>query len=320
MEPKEGVRMLELKFNRKTIRGSLARQLLKLVRRIPSTEDRTKVNFGWLYTTQLSADFQFPKSMEVSSIQLQHARLEWIQKKNEPADFLVIQLHGGAYMSGYSDTYRRSAIQYLKITQRTSVMSVDYRLAPEHPYPAALEDAFDAYQMALKLGYSASRIIVVGDSAGGGLALALGLYLRDRQLVLPKAIITMSAWTDLAGEGESYLRNNMMDPLLGDKSAPLDVLAYAKPEELHDPYVSPAYGKYHDFTHLMMHVGSYEILESDTLTVAKKAAMAGNPVDVTIYRGMFHVFQLAFSLIPEAKKAWREIGHYIARQFGYNDR
>lgn len=311
--------MLKLKFNHKTIRGSLARQLLRLLHLIPNSQERNRVNFGRLYTTRLSSDYAFPKGIEVTKTPVGKASVEIVQKTTEPSNNLIIQFHGGAYVSGYSDTYRKSALHYLKITQETSVMSLDYRLAPENPYPAALEDALAAYDYAIHLGYDPKRIIVVGDSAGGGLALALGLFLRDQQRELPRAIITLSAWTDLAGEGQSYLVNDSLDPLLGAGSAPLDKKAYADPELWKDPYVSPAYGEYHDFTHLMMHVGSYEILESDTLTVAKKAAAAGNHVEVTIYRGMFHVFQLAFSLIPEAKKAWREIEDFIARMFGYTE-
>ena len=319
-ESEAGEGMLQIKFNRKTIRGSLARQLLKLLHRMKNVQQQSLVNFGRLYTTHLSADFDFPKNIEVTKVKTGNASVEIIQKKGDDHRYLIIQLHGGAYVSGYNDTYRRSALNYLKITQKTSVMSLDYRLAPKNPYPAALEDADAAFQYAIQLGYSPERLILVGDSAGGGLALALGLYLRDQQRELPKAIITMSAWTDLAGEGESYLVNDTLDPLLGAGTAPLDKKAYAKPEMWKDPYVSPAYGDYHNFTHLMMHVGSYEILESDTLTVAKKASDAGNPVKVTIYRGMFHVFQLAFSLIPEAKKAWQEIDNFIAEMFGYADK
>ncbi|MDP3129752.1 MAG: alpha/beta hydrolase fold domain-containing protein, partial [Bacillota bacterium] len=158
--------------------------------------------------------------------------------------------------------------------------------------------------------------IVVGDSAGGGLALALGLWLRAQKIALPKAIITMSAWTDLAQEGESYLRNFTLDPLLGAGTNPLDVRAYAGTHDLHEPTISPAYGTFNGFPPMMMHVGSFELLESDTLTVARKASEVGVDVSVSIYRGMFHVFQLAFDLIPEAAKAWTEIGDFIQGQFG----
>jgi acetyl esterase/lipase len=224
-------------------------------------------------------------------------------------------LHGGAYVKSLNDTYRRSAIRYLKISHGANVFSLDYRVAPLHPFPAALDDALAAYEYLLQSGYESNRIIVVGDSAGGGLALALVMKLRDTLQPLPQAIITMSAWTDLAGEGESYLRNQSLDPMLGQNTLPLKHNDYVGDFDIKNPYISPAYGTFEGFPTLMMHVGSHEVLESDTLSVAKKASDAGVTVKVTIYKGMFHVFQLAFDLIPEAKKAWKEIADFFDTHF-----
>ncbi len=309
--------MLKIQFNRKTIRGTMASQLLKIVNQLPFIKEHGPVDLGSVYTTTLSETFSYPKGLTSEWIPLSHARVERLFRSGKQSQNVILQFHGGAYVFGYSDTYRRSAVQYNKISCGCDIYSLDYRLAPKHPYPAALEDAIESYQLLLSKGYHGDQIIVVGDSAGGGLALALGLYLRDHQIILPRAIITMSAWTDLAAEGESYIRNQYLDPLLGHGTVPLDVLAYAGTKEMiKHPYVSPAYGEYHNFTTLMMHVGTDEVLESDTLTVAKKAANAGNEVSMTLYRGMFHVFQLAFNLIPEAKKSWKIISEYIQSQFG----
>jgi acetyl esterase/lipase len=306
--------MLHIKFNRRTIRGSLARQLLMLAR-IGSKDLEQTSHYGRLYTTRLSDNFRFPKGIRAEWHTHKTAKMELIYRADDKPRYLIIQFHGGAYQYGYSDSYRRSALKYLSITCETKVLSLDYRLAPEHSHPSALEDAIMCYDYALQMGYDPEKIIVVGDSAGGGLALALGLYLRDHHLPLPKAMITMSAWTDLAADGESYIRNKSRDPLLGERIETLDVAGIIGETDVYDPYISPAYGSYEGFCDLMMHVGDCEVLESDTLTVARKAAQAGNRVDVTIYRGMFHVFQLAFSLIPDAQKAWKEIGRYIAGQF-----
>lgn len=307
--------MLNLKFNRKTIRGSLARQLVKIGVMIEMHDPGVKLNFGRLYTTVLSDNFKYPKHISATWINIKTARMELIQDLRQNRVNLIIQFHGGAYVSGYNDTYRRSALKLISLSRNTAVLSLDYRLAPANPFPSALEDAILAYEYALESGYDPSRIILTGDSAGGGLALALGLYLRDHGKAMPKAIITMSAWTDLTASGESYLRNKSLDPMLGEKIDVLDVLGYAGGNDLRNPYISPAFGDYHGFCDLMMHVGSYEVLESDTLTVAKKASDQGVMVEATIYRGMFHVFQLAFGLIPDAKKAWKEIAHFINKEF-----
>jgi len=308
--------MLYLNVNRKTIRGSLAKQLLRLGRLLPNFAEHGPVNLGKLFTTEVSPAFRWPKDLRAEWVALTHARMELIHSDRGRSPNAILQLHGGAYVSGYSDMYRRSAIRYHRVSCGTDVVSLDYRLAPDHPFPAALEDAVEAYGRLVRDGYPPERIIVVGDSAGGGLALALCMRLRETGIPLPKAVVTLSAWTDLAAEGESYLRNFTLDPLLGAGTKPLDVRAYAGEHPLKDPLISPAYGDFAGFPPLMMHVGSFEMLESDTLTVARRASAAGVDVSVSIYRGMFHVFQLAFGLIPEANKAWREIGDFIQGQFG----
>ncbi len=308
--------MLDIKMQKHSIRGSLARQLLRIASRIPGIINGEDVDFGRLYTNRLTDSFKYPRKITNEWIDVGKARMEKIAYRDQKAKYCILQLHGGAYVYGYNDTYRRSALKYLHMHDEIAVFSLDYRLAPKNPYPAALEDAYAAYLRLIESGFSPESIILVGDSAGGGLALALGLYLRDNGLALPRAIVTMSAWTDLAAEGESYVRNKSLDPYLGETLKSLDVHAYAGNHDLHDPYISPAYANYHGFTDLMMHVGSYEVIESDTITVAKKADDAGNDVEVTIYNGMFHVFQLAFGLIPEARKAWKEIRKYIRSRFG----
>jgi len=307
--------MLYMHFTRKTIRGTMMKQLVRIGRLLPSILDRENVNLGKVYTTELSENYHWPKGYSAITLTYKTAKMELLTKKNHRSDHIILQLHGGAYVSGYNDMYRRSALKYHRISGGVDVISLDYRLGPKNPYPAALEDAIAAYEYLRNIGYRPNNIIFVGDSAGGGLVLALSLYLRDHNIPLPKALITMSAWTDLAGEGESYLRNYTLDPMLGVGTKPLVVRDYTGDHDLHDPYISPAYGDFHHFVPMMMHVGSYEMLESDTLTVAKKASIAGSEVSVSIYRGMFHVFQLAFGLIPEANKAWREIGDFIRGQF-----
>jgi acetyl esterase/lipase len=309
--------MLSIRFNKHTIPGSLAKQLLKIGSRLSSIKEHADVDFGNLYTTKLSDDFKYPKHLMAEWIALPGSRMECLRRKDKKSSHVILQLHGGAYVSGYSDTYRKSAVKLHDVSCGADIYSLDYRLAPKHPYPAALEDAVAAYEALLRMGYVGEDIMIVGDSAGGGLALALGLYLRDHQIRMPRAIITLSAWADLAAQGESYLRNASLDPLLGEGTVPLDAVAYAGSlEMLKHPYVSPAYGDFDDFTTLMMHVGTHEVLESDTITVAKKASEAGNDVTLYLYRGMFHVFQLAFDLIPEARKSWKIIRDFIQNQFG----
>jgi len=308
--------MLEINFSKKSIRGTLASQIVRLTKALVIKNPIvSEANFGKLYSTSLSPNFKFPKYVDSQWIHYKTATMEWIRNPKIPCRNVILQMHGGAYVKSLNDTYRRSAIKYLNISHGANVFSLDYRVAPLHPFPAALDDALAAYEYLLQNGFDHNRIIVVGDSAGGGLALALVMKLRDTQQPLPKAIITMSAWTDLAGEGESYLRNQSLDPMLGQNTLPLKHNDYVGNNDIKNPYISPAYGSFEGFPTLMMHVGSHEVLESDTLTVAKKASDVGVDVKVTIYKGMFHVFQLAFDLIPEAKKAWKEIANFFDTHF-----
>ena len=132
---------------------------------------------------------------------------------------MILQLHGGGYMSGLQGQYRKMAGLYAEISSGAAVLSVDYRLAPEYPIPAALEDAVAAYKWLRDKGYESDRIIVVGDSAGGGLAMALCMELRTNGEPMPAGLVAMSPWTDLAITGESYTKNREIDPVFGEDNA-----------------------------------------------------------------------------------------------------
>ena len=153
---------------------------------------------------------------------------------------------------------------------------------------------------------------MAGDSAGGGLALALGLYLRDHEMELPAGIIAMSPWTDLTASGESYETNYEKDPLFGNTR---DSLIYNREyvglEDPRNPYISPAFGDFTGFPPMLIQVGSYEMLLSDAEIVAHKAKKQGVKVRFHAYEGMFHVFQMSMQLMPESVLAWKEAGKFI---------
>ena len=244
--------------------------------------------------------------------------MELLSRKEESEDEetisngIILQLHGGGYYGKLHNTYRDMAGLYNELSKGYDVLSVDYRVAPEHPYPAALEDALTAYQWIIGQGYDKDKLIVAGDSAGGGLALALCLYLRDHDMPLPAGIITMSAWTDLTKSGESYQENFDIDPIFGGmKDSLVYQDGYYKHSNPEIPYISPVNGDYHDFPPMLMQVGEYEMLLSDTKTVAEHARQAGVIVKEHVYPGMFHVFQMGLLLYPEAKEAWIEVGRFI---------
>jgi monoterpene epsilon-lactone hydrolase len=225
---------------------------------------------------------------------------------------VVLQLHGGGYIGKMKNAYRDFAVLYARMPGERAVLSVDYRVAPEDPYPAALEDAYAAYQWLLEMGCRGSQIIVVGDSAGGGLALALCLYLKDKGEPLPKKLVLMSPWTDLAATGDSYETNFEKDPLFGNTTDSMIYSnAYYGENDPKTPYISPLYGNYEGFPPMLFQVGGSEMLLSDSARAAKKAKAAGCEVQLTIYDEMFHVFQLGMKKMKESREAWKEIEEFL---------
>ena len=225
---------------------------------------------------------------------------------------VVLQLHGGGYIGKMKNAYRDFAVLYARMPGERAVLSVDYRVAPEDPYPAALEDAYAAYQWLLEMGCRGSQIIVAGDSAGGGLALALCLYLKDKGEPLPKKLVLMSPWTDLAATGDSYETNFEKDPLFGNTTDSMIYSnAYYGENDPKTPYISPLYGNYEGFPPMLFQVGGVEMLLSDSARAAKKAKAAGCEVQLTIYDEMFHVFQLGMKKMKESREAWKEIEEFL---------
>lgn len=170
-------------------------------------------------------------------------------------------------------------------------------------------------------GYSPKKIVVAGDSAGGGLALALGLYLKDHEISMPAGFILMSPWTDLTLSGESLKYNYGRDPLFGrSKATMLYDSLYPGDTDVTNPYISPLFGDYHGFPPMLFQSGSREVLLDDTLRAARKAKESGVSVRNSVYPDMFHVFQLAMGMLPESREAWREIRTYFSMIFGREKR
>lgn len=257
--------------------------------------------------------WKVPSCFIMTEITMQDFSMKLLSSKERPnTRKVILQLHGGGYMGAIRNAYYVFAGLYNEVSHGCSVLTPDYRVAPEHPYPAALEDAVKSYEWLLENGWSGEQIIVAGDSAGGGLALALTMYLRDHNIPLPCGIVTMSAWADLTASGESYTTNYKEDPLFGNTKESL-IYCNSYPGE-HDPkecYISPIYGDFSNFPPMLLQVGSIEMLLSDSVTVAQKAKKQGIKVRLSIYKEMFHVFQMAYLTIPESKRAWMEVGKFI---------
>jgi acetyl esterase/lipase len=222
----------------------------------------------------------------------------------------VLYLHGGAYAVGSPSCYRHLTWR-IAAAARACVLAVDYRLAPEHPFPAALDDAVAAYRWLLAEGAAPRQVAIMGDSAGGGLTLAVLLKLRDDGLPLPGAAVALSPWTDLAATGASLARNAKSDPMLLADMVPSLARHYLAGADPRHPYASPLYGDPAGLPPTLFHVGSDEILHDDAIRMADKMRAAGCSVELEVWRRMPHVWHLFAPVMPEAHRAIMRVGAFV---------
>ncbi|BAJ62161.1 alpha/beta hydrolase [Anaerolinea thermophila] len=237
-------------------------------------------------------------------------RAEWLIPERNTPDQVILYLHGGAYTVGSPRTHREM-VGYLSLFARTRALVVDYRLAPEHPFPAALEDALAAYHHLQRLGYPPHKIAFAGDSAGGGLAMATLLALRDRGEPLPAAAALMSPWTDLAGVGESVKTHETRDPLINPADLPVAARLYLRDLDPRHPYASPLYGDFHGLPPILVHVGTEEILYTDSTRLVERLLEDGVDAKLVVWEGMWHVFQLFTLRVPESWRSLRQMGSFL---------
>lgn len=235
---------------------------------------------------------------------------EWFVPMEAVPGRVVLYLHGGGYVIGSTLTHQCLLGEVAKHC-RAETLGINYRLAPEHPHPAALEDALAAYRWILAEKAAPESVTVMGDSAGGGLTLALLLALKQHGEPMPGAVVVMSPWTDLAATGESLDTRGDRDPMLDKRG----VLAYArmmsKGSDPRDPLVSPLYGDLHGLPPMLIQVGTEEILLDDATRFAQRAEEAGVDVTLEVWEGMLHVWQVFSPILPEAREALAVIGKYV---------
>ncbi len=231
---------------------------------------------------------------------------------SDPARHILF-LHGGGYVSGSPELYR-DLLWRLAAAAAAHITAIDYRLAPEHPFPAALDDATASWRGLLAEGVDPRRAVTMGDSAGGGLALALGLRLRDDGLPLPAAIVAMSPWTDLALTGASLRDNADADPMMNAEDVPHLAARYLAGADPRHPYASPLYGDPSGLPPTLIQVGSDEILRDDAVRMAERMRAAGCAVEPEIWPRMPHVWQAFAPILPEARRAIAHIGDFVKRR------
>jgi len=262
-----------------------------------------------LATVPVADDFTFTAG-ELGGVAALHATYP-----GAAADGVLLYLHGGAFVAGSAGGYRGLAAELAR-AGGLSLWSVDYRLAPEHPFPAALEDCLAAYKALLASGVAQQRIVVAGDSAGGGLVVSLLLAVRDAGLPLPAAGIPISPWADLQCQGASIQTKASADPSLTEKGLRGGAAAYAGGAALDNPLLSPARASLHSLPPLLIQVGSAEILLDDALRLAAGAGAAGTSVRLDVWPNMPHVFPAFAFMLEAGRLALGDAGVFIRQWVG----
>ena len=250
-----------------------------------------------------------PQGMVVERAQLGQVKAEWVRVSEAEPQRLLLYLHGGGYIAGSPESCR-PLIAKLCRAGGAAALSVDYRLAPEFPFPAGLRDAVDAYRFLITKGFPPQSVVLAGDGAGGGLAVATLMAIRNGGMPMPAALVAMSPWADLTLSGWSMMQNAQSDSVLSWDLLFVSARHYLKGANPADSYASPVFGSMRDFPPIMIHAGSLEILRDDASRLGELAAAANVPVSVEVYDGMPHMFQ-ALPDASEAKVSLNRLGQFI---------
>lgn len=258
----------------------------------------------------MGAAAQRPEGLEVTRAQLAGLPAEWLSTPGCSGEQTLLYLHGGGYVMGSCDSHRALAANVARACGVRAVLP-EYRLAPEHPFPAALEDALAAYRALLAEGRAPESIVVVGDSAGGGLTLSLLCAIRDASIPLPRAAVVLSPFTDLTCSGESFQSRAALDPWLSPSLFEPHVRRYAGETDRKDPRISPLFADLRGLPPILVQVGDHEVLLSDSVRYVARAREAGVDATLEVWPELWHVFQLFAPGLPEANDALEQIGAFV---------
>jgi acetyl esterase/lipase len=294
--------ILGLMVNRHLFRGKLRKQPFdpspEGVRKLRELTEKGGKMFG-----------KFPPEVEIVPVPIGEMVAEWMKLPKNNVQKAMLYFHGGMYVTGSAESHRPHVIKFVK-GSGINALVFNYRLAPENPFPAALNDAIAAYRYLLENGFEARNIVFAGDSAGAGLCLATLLAIKDEGIALPAAAAVLSPWTDLARTGESYTTN--VEKCLSPKGSSENASAfYAGGNDKRNPYISPLYGDLKGLPPLHISAGSNEILRDDSIRFAEKARKAGVEVTLLVGGGMCHCYPAFGSFFRESKLALAEICDFL---------
>ena len=288
--------------------------LLQLIKKVHGFVENTDIEKHRQSQDHFGSILSTSKEVSYRDVDIDGLHGEWVSvERAHMKKYVILYCHGGGYSTG-SCVYGRTLTSKLAKSTSMDVLSFDYRLAPEHPYPAAVEDVMKAWNYLMLLGYGARDVIVAGDSAGGNLALVLVHQLKKEDRLLPRGLVLLSPWTDLTSSGKSFLEKAEADPVLNQEYINRMIEAYAGEKNLTDASISPLFGDFTGFPPTCIQVGDQEILLDDSVRLHKKMVKANVPVQMEIFPGMWHVFQMSpFKTAYEAMDRCAEFIFTICR-------
>jgi acetyl esterase/lipase len=264
---------------------------------------------------ELTSQFQPAQDVRCEPVDAGGIPAEWITTPEAGHERAIYYLHGGGYVMGSIGTHR-DMISRLSRAARARALAIDYRLAPENPFPAAVEDSTSAYRWLISTGVDPARLVIAGDSAGGGLTMATLVALRDAGDPLPAAAVCLSPWVDLEGVGESMTTRAEVDPMVQRESLLQSAKAYLRDAAPRTPLAAPLYANLAGLPPLLIQVGTAETLLDDSTRLAERARAAGVEVILELWDDMIHVWQFCAAMLPEGQQAIDRIGEFVRKHTG----
>jgi acetyl esterase/lipase len=288
--------------------------ILELLNSIPDTSGLSFEERRSGFETRAS-QLPIAESVSFEAVSVEGIPAEWIVPEGTPEQNVLLYLHGGAYCIGSLNTHR-GMVSHIAKAAETRALSIDYRLAPENPFPAAIEDSISAYKWLLSQGIAARSIIIAGDSAGGGLTVSAMVSLRENSIPLPAAAVLISPWVDLALTGDSIISKADIDPYVTKEELLKWARAYMGDSDLRTPLASPLYADLSGLPPMLIQAGTAEILLDDAIRMADRARKDGVDITLNTAEDMCHVWHVFSSMLPEAMEANEEVARFMRKHLG----
>ncbi len=259
--------------------------------------------------------FPAPQSASINPVKIAERPAEWVCDPDTDDGRVMLYVHGGGYVQGSLASHRNLVFEIAR-SMKGKVLNLDYRLAPEHPFPAAVEDTVNAWAELLEMGIDPKKASFGGDSAGGGLVIAALVSARDKGLPMPSCACCISPWTDLVGTGRTMDTKALEDPMVNRAALEFFSDFYADKEDKTHPLISPLFADLAGLPPLLIQVGTAETLLDDSRRLATRARYAGVDVSYAEWEGMPHIWHIFAPLLEKSRKAIIELGEFVERKTG----